>query len=141
MWVSAVQPVAMRSAVFWRVASFSWDLSDISEDQAGLAYSIMGRDMALYVAVIVSLDFPHLVVVRALRILMVFLVFFEVFSQWTWNLRRGSNVTPRILGFVMVGIGVLLMVSVSFLPWSLVSGEKMVAVDLSGLSWRSSRPH
>ena len=44
---------------------------------------------------------------------------------------------PRIFGSTMVGTGVLLMVRVSFLLWSLVSGEKMVAVDLSGFSWRS----
>lgn len=44
--------------------------------------------------------------------------------------------TPRILGLAIVGMVVPLMVSCSWVLCSLVSGEKRVAVDLSGFNCR-----
>ena len=46
-----------------------------------LAYSIVGRVIALYVSTIVSFCFPHCVAVRALRIFMDFCAFSFVLSM------------------------------------------------------------
>lgn len=47
MFVSAVQPVAMRRAEFWIVCSLCMEVSEVMVDQEGLEYSSMGRVMAL----------------------------------------------------------------------------------------------
>ena len=70
MFVSAVQPVAMRRAVFCIVCSFCILVSAIMGDQTVLAYSRIGLAIALYVAVSVSFCLPQVVDVRDLRILM-----------------------------------------------------------------------
>ena len=44
----------------------------------------------------------------------------------------GPNVTPRILGFLTVGISVLLILRFNAVLYSAGSGVKRVAVDLSG---------
>ena len=49
----------------------------------------------------------------------------------------GSNVTPRILGFLTVGISVLLILRFNVVLYSAGSGVKRVAVDLSGFRIRS----
>ena len=72
MFVSAVHPVAMRRAVFCKVCSFSMFVRVTIGDHTVLAYSICGLVMALYVATIVSLSFPHFVGVRAFSTLIVF---------------------------------------------------------------------
>jgi len=46
----------------------------------------------------------------------------------------GSKVTPRILGFLTVGMVVLFIVRFRFVLYSAGSGVKSVQVDLSGLS-------
>ena len=72
VFVSVVLPVAMRNAVFWMVCSLFDCVSVMIGDQMVLAYSRMGRVMALYVFVMVSLDLPHVVDVSDLRMLIVF---------------------------------------------------------------------
>ena len=47
MLVSRVQPVAMRSALFWMICSFPMFVCDVCGDQIVEAYSRMGRVMAL----------------------------------------------------------------------------------------------
>ena len=47
MLVSEVHPVAIRRAEFWMVWSFWMLVSEMMEDQMGLAYSITERVMAL----------------------------------------------------------------------------------------------
>ena len=71
-----VQPVAILSAVFcmiWR----DWRLVfDIRGDQVVLPYSKMGLVIALYVARIVSLSFPHFGCCECFRDVQCFLSFF-----------------------------------------------------------------
>ena len=57
MLVSCVQPVAMRSAVFFTVCSFCMLVMDAIGDHMVEPYSSMGLVMALYVESIVSLCF------------------------------------------------------------------------------------
>ena len=133
MLVSAEHPVAMRRAEFWTVSNFLMDLSEMMVDQVGLAYSKMGRVIALYVCDMVSMDMPHLVVVSDLRMLLVFLAFSVMVLMCVEKVSCGSKVTPRILGLRMVGIVVLLMVRDRLSLNSALSGVKRVAVDLSGL--------
>lgn len=53
------------------------------------------------------------------------------------KLSFGSSVTPSILGFLTVGMRVLLILRFSVLLYSAGSGVKRVAVDLSGFRMRS----
>ena len=53
------------------------------------------------------------------------------------KVKAGSKVSPRILGFLTVGMVVLLMVRFSMMLCSCVSDLKRGAVDLSGFSIRS----
>ena len=69
MSVSLVHPVASRSAVFWMICSLLMFVSDVRGDQIVDAYSMTGRVMALYVAMIVSFCLPHVVDVSAFRML------------------------------------------------------------------------
>jgi len=65
VFVSAVHPEAILSAVFCMVCSVCRFVSASNGDQRVLPYSSIGLVIVLYVAVMVSLLFPHLVVVRA----------------------------------------------------------------------------
>jgi len=56
--VSRMHPVAMRKALFYLDCSFCKLVADTTVDQIVLAYSTMGRTIALYVARIVSFVFP-----------------------------------------------------------------------------------
>lgn len=85
----------------------------------------------------VSIDLPHLVVVRDLSTLSVFLAFSVVFAMCLEKLSLGSKVIPRILGFWFVGMVVLFIVSERVSWNSELSGVNRVAEDLSGLSRRS----
>ena len=75
MFVSAVHPVAMRRAVFCMVCSLVICVSETIGDHTVLAYSICGLVIALYVATMVSLSFPHFVEVRAFSTLIVLRLF------------------------------------------------------------------
>ena len=72
MFVSAVHPVAMRRALFCMTCSLFICVFETIGDHTVLAYSSCGLVIALYVATIVSLSFPHLVEVRAFSTLIVF---------------------------------------------------------------------
>ena len=75
--VSVVHPVAILSAVFC-VCSLLIFVSDASGDHMVETYSSMGLVMALYVAMIVSFCFPHVVDVSALSICIVLRAFVVV---------------------------------------------------------------
>ena len=62
MFVSVVHSVAILNAVFCVICSLLMFVSDASGDHMVETYSSMGLVMALYVAMIVSLCFPHVVV-------------------------------------------------------------------------------
>ena len=66
----------------------------------------------------VSWDFPQVVEVRAFRMGMVFLAFSVVLEICSEKVSLGSKVKPRILGFLLEGMMVLLMVSESWLLYS-----------------------
>ena len=69
--VSCVHPVAILRAVFCTICSLSMFVSDALGDHMVEAYSSTGLVMALYVASMVSLCFPHLVEVRTFSMLIV----------------------------------------------------------------------
>ena len=71
VFVSVVQPVAILSAVFCVICSLLMFVSDASGDHMVETYSSMGIVMALYVAMIVSFCFPHVVDVSAFSICIV----------------------------------------------------------------------
>ena len=64
-----------------------------------------------------------------LALVLMFLICSEKFNF-------GSSVSPSILGFLTVGIGLLSMCSLTSLLYSAGSGVKSVAVDLSGFRRR-----
>ena len=68
VFVSVVHPVAILCAVFCVICSLLMFVSDPSGDHVVETYSSMGLVMALYVAMIVSFCFPHVVDVSALSI-------------------------------------------------------------------------
>ena len=59
--VSVVLPVAILSVVFCVICSVLMFVSDASGDHMMETYSSMGLVMALYVAMVVSFCFPHVV--------------------------------------------------------------------------------
>lgn len=134
--MSAVQPVATLSAVFWIVCNFDIDVSDAICDQVVFVYSRIGLVIVLYVAAIVSLDFPHCVEVSAFSKLIDFLAFSTVVFMCSAKFNLGSSVRPRILGCSTVGMAVLLILRLILWLYSAGSGVKRVAVDLSGFSVR-----
>ena len=91
VFVSVVHPVAILSAVFCVICSLWMFVSDAGGDHMVETYSSMGLVMALYIAMIVSFCFPHVVDVSALSICIVLRAFvvlymfviceFEVQSQ------------------------------------------------------------
>ena len=78
VFVSVVYPVAILSAVFCVICSLLMFLSDASGDHMVETYSSMGLVMALYVVIIVSFCFPHVVDVSALSICIVLRAFVVV---------------------------------------------------------------
>ena len=109
MFVSAVQPVAMRSAVFCIVCSLLICVCDTIGDHIVLAYSMIGLVIVLYVASIVSFCFPQCVPVSALRMLSVCLALFVVCLMCSPNVCFVSSVRPRIFEWFVVCSCVLLM--------------------------------
>ena len=91
-----------------------------------LPYSSTGRVIALYVWMIVSLFFPHVVPVSALYMFVVLAVFVFVILVCSAKLSLGSRVMPSILGFLFVSSIWLFIVSCSFLEYSAGSGVKSV---------------
>ena len=70
--------------------------------------------------------------VRAFRILIEESAFSLVILVCSPKLRLGSRVIPKILGFLTVGMMILLIVRFSVASCSRVQDVKRVAVDLSG---------
>ena len=73
-------------------------MSDASRDHMVDTYSSMGLVMALYVAIIVSFCFPHVVDVSALSIRIVLRAFVVVIYICVLYVSLGSRVSPSILG-------------------------------------------
>lgn len=98
LFVSSVCPVAMRSMVFCTVWMFFVFVSLIMGDHMVLAYSSIGRVMAVYVCVIVSFVFPQLVPVIALYMFIDFCAFVFVCFMCSLYASFGSSVKPNIFG-------------------------------------------
>ena len=94
-------PEAILSAVFCMVCRF---VSASNGDQRVLPYSSIGLVIVLYVAVMVSLLFPHLVVVRAFSMFIDLVALSLVIFVRSEKLSFGSYVIPSILGCLTVGI-------------------------------------
>src|SRR6478609_7712926 len=96
-----------------------------------------GRVMVLLVAISVSFCLPKVVEVSALTALSDLSAFPLVILVCSAKLSFGSSFTPSILGFLTVGMRVLLILRISVLLYSAGSGVKRVEVDLSGFRMRS----
>ena len=91
--------------------------------------------MALYVAMIVSFCFPHVVDVSALSICIVLHALVIVISMCLLYVSLGLRVSPSIFGLMFMG-SVMSICSSSCVLYSDVSGVKRVHVVLSGLRMR-----
>lgn len=99
-----------------------------------LAYSSMGRVIVLYVSMIVSFCFPHLVEVRAFSMFNVLLAFLHVLLMCAVNVCCVSNVSPRIFVVFSVLSGTLSIFRFVLALYSCESGVRMVVSVLSALS-------
>ena len=126
VFVSVVHPVAILSAVFCVICSLLMFVSDASGYHMVETYSSMGLIMALYVAMIVSFCFPHVVNVSALSICI-------VIYMCLLDVSLGSRVSPSIFGSMFMGSVMLSICSSSCVLYSAGSGVKRVYVFLSGL--------
>ena len=106
IFVSVMQPVAMRSALFCMIWSLLMFVCEMIGDHVCDAYSRMGRVMALYVATIVSFCLPQLVDVSACSIVIILRALSHVFRKWGVKMCCVSKVTPRILLLFVVLIGI-----------------------------------
>ena len=95
-----VHPVAILSTVFCVICSLLMFVSDASGDHMVETYSSMGLVMALYVAMIVSFCFPHVIDVSALSICIVLRAFIVVIYMCLLYVSLGLRVSPSILLFV-----------------------------------------
>ena len=116
VFVSVVHPVAILSAVFCVICSLLMFVSVASGDHMVETYSSMGLVMALYVAMIVSFCFPHLVDVNALSICIVLRTFVVVISMCLLYVTLGSRVSTSI--FVLMFMGSVM--------WSICSSSCVV---------------
>ena len=128
--VSVLHPVAILSAVFCVICSLFMFVCDASGDHMVKMYSNMGLVMVLYVAMIVSFCFPHVVDVSALSICIVLRAFVVVISMCLLYVSLGSRVSPSVFGLM------LSICSLSCVLYSAGSGVKRVHVVLSGLRMR-----
>ena len=136
MFVSVVHPVAILSAVFCVICSLLMFVSDASGDHIVETYSSMGLVMVLYVAMIVSFCFPHVVDVSALSICIVLRAFVIVISMCLLYVSLGSRVSPSNFGVMFMGSVMLSICSSCCVLYSAGSGVKRVHVVLSGLRMR-----
>ena len=90
--------------------------------------------MALYVGMIVSFCFPHVVDVSALSICIVLRAF--VIFLCLLYVSLGSRVSPNIVRLMFMGCVMLSICSLSCVLYSAGSGVKRVHVVLSGLRMR-----
>ena len=96
-------------------------VSDASGDHMVETYSSMGLGMALYVAMIVSFCFPHVVDVIISIVLRAFVV---VISMCLLYMSLGSRVSPGIFGLMFKGSVMLSICSSSCVLYSAGSGVK-----------------
>ena len=96
-------PVAILSAVFCVICSLLMFVSDASGDRMVETYSSVGFVMAFYVAMIVSLYFPHIVDVSALSICIVLRDFVVVIYMCLLYVSLGSRVSPSNIGLMFMG--------------------------------------
>ena len=130
VFVSVVHPVAILSAVFCAICSLLMFVSDASGDHMVETYSSMGLVIALYVAMIVSFSFPHVVDVSALSICIVLRALVIVISMCLLYVSLGSRVSPSIFGLMFIGSVMLSICSSSCVLYSAGSGVKRVRVVL-----------
>ena len=128
VFVSVVHPVAILSAVFCVICSWLMFVSDASGDHMVEAYSSMGLVMALFVAMIVTSCFPHVVDVSAVSICIVLRVFVVVIYMCLLYVSLESRVSPSIFGLMFMGTVVLSICSSSCVLYSAGSGVKRVHV-------------
>ena len=112
VFVSVVHPVAILSAVFCVICRLLMFASYAIGDHMVETYSSMGLVMALYVAMIVSFCFSHVVGVSALSICIVLRAFVVVIFMRLLYVSLGSRVSPSILGLMFMG-SVMLSISSS----------------------------
>ena len=136
VFVSVVHPVASLSAVFCVFCSLLKFVCDARGHHTVEAYWSMGLAMALYVAMIVSFCFPHVVDVSALSICIVLRAFVVVISMCLLYVSLGSRVSPSIFGLMFMGRVMLSICSSSCVLYSAGSGVRRVHVVLSGLMMR-----
>ena len=135
VFVSVVHTVAILRAVFCVICSFFMFVSDTSGDHMVETYSSMGLVMAFYVAMIVSLCFPHVVGVSALSICIVLRAFVVIYMCLLY-MSLGSRVSPSIFGFMFMGSVMLSIFSSSCVLYSAGSGVKRVHVVLYAVRMR-----
>ena len=87
-----MHPEAILSAVFCMVCSVCMFVSPTNGHQRVLPYSSIGLVIVLYVEVMVSLLFPHLVVVRAFSMFIDFMAMSMVIFVCSEKLSFGSYV-------------------------------------------------
>ena len=136
VFVSGVHPVAILSAAFCVICSLLLLVSDASGDHMVETYSSMGLVMALYVVMIVSFCFPHVVDVSALSICIVLRALVVVISMCLLYVSLGSRVSPSIFGLRFMESVMLSICSSSCVLYSAWSGVKSVRVVLSRLWMR-----
>ena len=107
-----------------------------SGDHMVETYSGIGLVMAFYVAMIVSICFPHVVDVSALSICIILRAFVVVIYLCLLYVSLGSRVSPSILGLMFMGNVVLSICSSSCVLYSAGSCVKRVHVVLFGLRMR-----
>ena len=110
-------------------------VSDASGEHMVETYSSMGLVMALYVVMIVSFCFPHVVDLSALGICIVLRALVIVISMCLLYVSLGSRVSPSIFGLMFMG-SVMSICSSSCVLYSAGYGVKRVHVVLSGLRMR-----
>ena len=111
-------------------------VSDTSNDHMVETYSSMGLVITLYVAMIVSFCFPHVLDASAFSICIVLRVFVVVIYMCLLYVSLGSKVGPSIVGFICMGRVMLSICSSICVLYSAGSGVKRVHVVLSGLRMR-----
>ena len=131
-----VHPVAILIAVFCVICSLLMFVSDASGDHMVETYSSMGFVMALYVAMIVSFCFLHVVDVSALSICIVLRALVVVIYMGLLYVSFGSRVSPSILGLMFMGSVMVSICSSRCVLYSAGSGVKRVHVVLSRLRMR-----
>ena len=103
MFVSVVHPVSILSAAFCVICSLLMFVSDASGNHMVGTYSSMGLLMALYVAMIVSLCFLHVVDLSVFSICNVLRAFVVMISMCLLYVSLGSKISPSIFGLMFMG--------------------------------------